>query len=71
MKKLYKTIFRFIKRYIYCVIKRSQNKSFGGSVTSNSGGNIESLNNQTCQPKITLVNLNSNETLFLPIYCQC
>ena len=62
-KGWYKTICRFIKRDIHWIIKLLQSKNFGGS---NSGGNITFLNNQTCQAKITLVNINSNESLLYP-----
>ena len=46
--------------------------SFSGSLASNSKGPMEcvSLNNLPCQAIPTLVNINSNESLFLSIYFQ-
>ena len=44
------------------------NRRFGNSLASNSKGHIKcvSLNNQLCQSKPTVVNTNSNRTLYYP-----
>ena len=59
----------FIKNVFIGLLSASTLGNFGESLASNSYGfmNFVSLNNQTCQARPTLLNINSDETLFYPL----
>ena len=62
----------FIKQVFIKLLIASTKISVGKSLTSNFKGHMKcvSLNNQPCQARPTLVNINSNKTPFLSLYCQ-
>ena len=55
-----------IKKMFIGILSACTKGLFDGSLASNSKGywNCESLNNQSCQAKPTLININSNEPLY-------
>ena len=67
MKETWKR-FGFIKKMFVGLLSICTIGSFGKSLASNLKGPIAyvSLNNQSCQTRPTLVNINSDETLFYP-----
>ena len=62
-------MFGFIRKCIE-LLSTCKIESFRKSLVSNSKGPTEFLNNQPCKTRPTLVNINSDETLFFSIYCK-
>ena len=72
MKKTrFKIMFGFIKKMFIGLSGTFMTISFGESLASNTKRCIKcvSLSNRPCEATPTLVDINSNKTLF--IYCQC
>ena len=55
------------------LLSASTTGCFDGSLDSNSKGHMKcvSLNNQPYKARLTFVDINFNEPLFLSIYCKC
>ena len=61
-------MFGFIKNMCIWLFSACKTESFGGSLVSNSKGQIKciSLNNRPCQARL-LVNIHSNKSLYYPV----
>ena len=61
-------MFGFIKNMCIWLLSARKTESFGGSLVSNSKGQIKcvSLNNRPCQARL-LVNIHSNKSLYYPV----
>ena len=64
-------MFEFIKQMLIGLLSSCKIESFGESLAFNSKEPTKcaSLNNQPCKARARLVNINSNQLLFLSIYC--
>ena len=66
-------MFLFIKKMSSELLSAGTLGIFRKSLAFNSKGTLKlvSLNNEPCQTRPTVVNIDSDETLFLSIYCSC
>ena len=71
--KIVHKMFQFIKKVFISLLSICTIGNFGESLSSNQKGPIKCLTlfNRPFQTKATFANINSDETLFLSICCQC
>ena len=64
-------MFRFIEKLFIELLSICTIGNLGDSLASNSREHLKCmyLNNQTCQARPTLVDINSNQKLLLSFYC--